>query len=169
MTTPADYPPAVAPTETITSTWGNKVVNGVKMPRPFVRFIRPSFATVTENTDYLVTLTGLAEVVDPLGMITTNGLVIPANWGGQWFISYSGAWTTTVSVTCVNWYTHAGMTDGLDSSISLAATTSGVSSSAVVKAAAADLVSFYARYNAGSTTGAAVALTVTAAWQGLSL
>lgn len=92
MTTPADWPPTVAPGNTISDTWGNQVVAGFRMAPAYIRGKKTGIPIA--GTDNQLDLTGATGLVDPRGLLTAAGILVPTIWVGLWSVSaqFSGGY-----------------------------------------------------------------------------
>jgi hypothetical protein len=104
MTSPIDWPPPVLPGQTITDTWGNQVVAGIRMVPGHVRGQKPEFLP-TPNTP--IDLTGAAGLVDPLNRLGANGIYAHTQWAGLWSVHATYTWRSylgTETQGCRFWF-----------------------------------------------------------------
>lgn len=98
-------PPNVAAGQLIQSSWGNSVVNSLKLvnqTRPYIKFTGPD-TTVAPSTTTNLTFTPATLVVDPGNMLRTTLVGLPATWPGLWQVNAVfklGSHVSAKEVTC---------------------------------------------------------------------
>jgi hypothetical protein len=89
MTSPLDWPASVTPGQTISDTWGNQVVAGIRMQPAFVRGYKPGMHVgIGDNR---LDLTGAGGLVNPNGILFAQGVYVQSAWAGLW--SVHATWT----------------------------------------------------------------------------
>jgi hypothetical protein len=89
MTSPIDWPPPVLPGQTITDTWGNQVVAGIRMVPAHVRGRKSEILTTVDTP---IDLTGAVGLIDPTNRLGNTGVNVHTAWAGVWSVHATYLW-----------------------------------------------------------------------------